>query len=317
MHDQRFLNPLANPILFATLDRVFLLYVAGFFLILILNKFKLKGIWQTNVGKRYLSWLVIGPIYLSFIFLGGDLSLLFLFGVLLLSMKEIKNITTLPKPYIYGLMFLSAISVYIAGFQTQFFYSLPLIAFLVISFISIKENNAQKSFLNSSISIYIFIWIIFSLTHFVLLGQLNNGLDNSKSLLILLGFAVPLSDIFAYVVGRNLAKIKFLDKFKVASNLSPKKSYPGALGNIIGAGLGIAIMYFILKEYLPLYHWIIIAIFIGMAGLVGDITESMFKRYYKVKDSGTLIPGHGGILDRIDSSLRVILALYYYLLFFV
>ncbi len=317
MTDPNFINPLTNPIFLAVLWRVFWLYLAGFVLILLLNKFKIKGIWQTNVGKRFLSWLVIGPVYLAFIFVGGYGALFFLLLILLLAILEIQKISNLPRSYIYGLMLMSAISVYVASFQFAFFYSLPLIYFLIVTFISFRENSAEKSFIHAAITLFISIWVIFSLAHFIPLGHLSNSLDNTKSLLILIGFAVPLSDIFAYIVGRSFTKIPSIDRYKVASNLSSKKSYAGALGNILGAGIGIAIMYFSLHQYLAIYHWVIIAILMGTAGIVGDITESMFKRYYGAKDSGTLIPGHGGVLDRIDSTMRVIIVLYYYLLLFI
>ncbi len=315
MQDPNFLNPLLNPIFTDVLLRTAVVYLAGLFLILILNKFKVANLWQTNIGKRYLSWLAIGPVFLLFVLFGGYAALFFLLAVLLLSVWEVKSISDLPKSYIIGLIAMSVLSVYVASFQPDYFLSLPLIYFLIITFISFKENRAEGSFANASITLFISIWVIFSMSHFVLLGHLNNTLDDSKALLILLGFAIPLSDICAYVVGRYFSRFPTLDKYKVASNLSSKKSYAGALGNIIGAGIGIACMYFAIGGYLPIYHWVLIAILIGVAGIVGDITESMFKRYYRTKDSGTIIPGHGGVLDRIDSSMRVIVILYYYLIF--
>ena len=317
MLDPAIINPLDNPIFTEVAYRALAVYGAGLLLIIMLNGFRLKDLWKKNIGKRYLSWLVIGPLYLLFIFLGGYPALAFLLFILWLASREIGQITKLPRAYIWGLYFLSFVSVYVASFQNEYFYSLPLIYFLVLTGIAIKENHAQKSFLHSAVTMFVSIWIIFSLSHFVLLSQLNAGFDSTKALLILIGFAVPLSDVFAYVVGRAFAKSKALDKIKVASNLSPKKSYAGSLGNMVGAGLGIGIMAFALTGYVAPIHWIVIAVLIGFGGLIGDITESMFKRYYGVKDSGTLIPGHGGVLDRIDSTLRVIVILYYYILFFM
>lgn len=317
------LNPFLNPIFVSIVYRTFWVFITGFLLIWILNKFKFKGIWKTNVGERYLSWLIIGPIYLATIFLGGDLALLVLAIILLLAIWEISKITKLPKQYIVAMYFLAAFSVYIASYQNKYFYSLPLVYYLVFSTLAIKQNDAKKSLFNLSVATFLSIWLIFSLSHFVLLGHLNNALDanlgvaSTKSLLLLLGFAVPLSDVFAYVVGSFFHKINFLDKYKIASNLSPHKTYIGTLGNIIGASIGIWIMQFAIGNYLPYYHWIILSILIGMMGVMGDITESLLKRYYNAKDSGHLIPGHGGILDRIDSVLRVIITVYYYLIFFL
>jgi len=317
MIDPHIVNPLINPILVPVLYRVLGVYAIGLLLILLLNKFNFKDIWSTNIGKRYLSWLVIGPVYILTILFGGDFSLMVLAVLLVFAIWEVATISKIAKPYVFSMYFLSIITVYVAGYKAEFFYTLPLLYFMVFSMVAIRENDAKKGLFHLSFSMLVSIWILFSLAHFVLLGHLNNGLDNTKSLLILIGFAVPLSDIFAYIVGRFFNKIDFLDKYKIASNLSPKKTYIGTLGNIIGAGLGIAIMYFAIGKYLPIYHWVIISILIGIMGVSGDIVESMFKRYFNVKDSSDLIPGHGGLLDRIDSTLRVIVVIYYYLLFFL
>jgi phosphatidate cytidylyltransferase len=311
------LNPLNNPIFYPVLYRTIAVFALGFILIWVLNKFTLKGVWTKELGKRYLSWLIIGPLFLVAVLFGGDVALVFLGIILLFSLWEVGHIAKMPKMYRGALYFLAIVSVYVVSYQTSYFYSLPIFYFLVLSAVAISQNDAKKGFFNMSVCLYAAIWIIFSLSHFVLLGHLNNTLDHSKALLILLGFAVPLSDVFAYVVGRAFQKIPSLDKHKIASNLSSKKSYVGVLGNILGAALGILIMWFAVGSYLPKIHWVILAILMGVMGVVGDITESMFKRYYGVKDSSHLIPGHGGFLDRIDSILRIIVVLYYYLLFFL
>ena len=265
------LNPLENPIFYPVIYRTIIVFLLGFILILILNRFKLKGIWDTNIGKRYLSWLLIGPIYVITIFFGGDFSLLILAVILIFAIWEVAKITKLPRDYIVALYVISVISVFIASKYNYYFYSLPLIYYLIFSMIAVKQNDGKKGLFNISLSMFISIWIIFSLTHFVLLGQLNTQLDSTRSLLLLIGFAVPLSDVFAYVVGRFFNKIRFLENYKIASNLSPKKTYIGTLGNILGAGIGISIMYFAINTYLPYYHWIIISIIIGVMGVYGDI----------------------------------------------
>ncbi len=308
-----YISPLLNPIFLPVIKRIILLYFAGFVLIWLLNKGKLKNIWSTNVGQRYLSWLVIGPLYMFTVFFGGDLSLAVLIILLILALWEVARITKISREYVIALYLLAGVSVYIASYHREYFYSLPLMYFGIVTFLANRNNDPKHGFFHAATTLFALIWLVFSLSHFVLLGHMNNILDSTKSLLILLGFAVPLSDIGAYVVGNFFHKIKFLDQYKLASNISPKKTYVGALGNVLGAAIGVWIMYFAIQQYLPWYHWIIIAGIIGLYGVSGDITESMFKRYFGVKDSSTLIPGHGGILDRIDSTARVIVVLYYYL----
>jgi phosphatidate cytidylyltransferase len=309
------LNPLANPIFWPVLYRLVIVYVLGFALILFLHRHKTTPLWTSNLGQRYLSWLVIGPLYLLSVILGSVTGLAFLLAVLVLAVWEVAKMRKWPASYTYALYLLSVITVCVAKFEPSAFYTLPILYFIVLSAVSIKQNNAKESFEHLSASVLVSIWIIFSLSHFVLLTQLNNTLDSTKSLLILIGFSVPLSDVGAYVFGNLFHKLQWLDNYKVASNLSKRKTYIGMSGNIIGAVLGIWIMYFAIGDYMSLWHWVIVGVLMGVMGLVGDITASICKRHHNVKDSSNLIPGHGGIIDRIDSTLRVVVILYYYLTF--
>lgn len=309
------LNPLQNPIFWPVLWRMIAVFAAGFVLIVLLHTKQTGSLWASNLGQRYLSWLVIGPVYMLFVLLGSYSALALLLGILALAIWEVAKMRAWPAMYTYALYALCIVTVYISSFKPDAFYALPLLYFIALSSIAIQENNATRSFENLCISLFVSIWIIFSLSHFTLLGHFNNTIDQTKSLLLLIGFAVPLSDVCAYVFGNLFHTLGWLDSYKVASNLSSKKTYIGMSGNIIGAGLGIAIMYFAIQSYAPLWHWVIIAVLMGVMGLVGDITASMCKRYHNVKDSSQLIPGHGGIIDRIDSVLRVVVVLYYYLLF--
>lgn len=107
------------------------------------------------------------------------------------------------------------------------------------------------------------------------------------------------NDTFAYLVGRKLGR------HPLSKRLSPKKSIEGMLGGIAFALLGG----YLLSEYssstLNLNEWLILAIIASIGGTIGDLFESSLKRSAGVKDSGNLIPGHGGLLDRIDSFLFV------------
>lgn len=315
MHYLYVYNPFANPIFFPVLARLIAVFAGGFALILSLNSFQIRGIFKTNVGLRYLSWLILAPIYMGGVFLGGPLSLLVLFLFMALALFEICRVAHLPGIYRGTLLLLALGSILLATSFPQDVYVLPLLYFLLITIVATRMNDGERGFQHAAVALFASIWIIFSLSHFILLGQLNNRLDSTHSLLVLIGFAVPLGDIGAYLFGRFCHRMNFLDRYKIASNISPNKTYIGILGNIAGAGLGIWLMYFIVKKYLSSHHWAIIAALIGVSAVIGDLTESLFKRYYQVKDSSHLIPGHGGMLDRIDSVLRVIVTVYYYLFF--
>lgn len=317
MPDANFISPFANPILLPVLWRTFFIFLIGFLFILIANKFRISRLNQSNIGERFIGWLILVPVYLAGIFLGGIPALIVLFIFIFMAIREIAIMARLPVAYFVGLELLSAWSIVVASFFTDYFYTLPLLYFIVVTLIAIRLNDAERGLQNAAISLFSAIWIIFGLTHGILLGHLNNALDNTKSLLLLIIFATSLSDIGAYVVGKFFARIHFLDNFKIASNISPNKTYVGIFGHVAGAAAGIGIMYFAAGDYLSLPQWGVVAILIGVFGMVGGMTNSLVKRFFAVKDSSNLIPGHGGVLDRIDSISRVVVILYYYLLFFL
>ena len=116
------------------------------------------------------------------------------------------------------------------------------------------------------------------------------------------------NDTFAYYTGR-LVGLK-----KLSPVISPNKTYEGAIGGLVG-GVIIALLYnYFLGMELGFFECVFVAIVLGIIGITGDLVESLIKRACDVKDSGNLIPGHGGLMDRIDSLIFTVPALYYYLL---
>lgn len=139
---------------------------------------------------------------------------------------------------------------------------------------------------------------------------LRNGIDNGLFHILTLLFIVWASDSFAYFTGRALGGPK------LAPKISPKKTWSGFFGSSVGAGVVAALM-----ASAPVTGWLGVATLggLGMAGYfaigfvlamfgqAGDLSISVLKRKYNVKDTGNIIPGHGGILDRIDALLLVAL----------
>lgn len=129
-------------------------------------------------------------------------------------------------------------------------------------------------------------------------------------LLFFLFLVVWLGDTFAYYAGKNFGRTPLLPR------VSPKKTVEGLIGGVIGSILTAAVIHFTFFGEFPLHHALICAAILSLSGVVGDLVESAWKRSSGVKDSGTLIPGHGGILDRLDSILFTgpVLYAYWYLL---
>ncbi|MEK7829277.1 MAG: phosphatidate cytidylyltransferase, partial [Deltaproteobacteria bacterium] len=121
---------------------------------------------------------------------------------------------------------------------------------------------------------------------------------------------IAANDTFAYYVGKGFGK------HKLSPGISPKKTVEGALGGLIG-GVAVALIFnkFFLTHISP-KEISMLAVSIGILGQLSDLFESLIKRSAGVKDSGGILPGHGGMLDRIDSLIFPSPFLYYYLIYF-
>jgi phosphatidate cytidylyltransferase len=113
--------------------------------------------------------------------------------------------------------------------------------------------------------------------------------------IVLLYISVWVSDSMAYYVGKGLGKRKLYPE------VSPNKTVAGAVGSVIGGGAGALFVRSVMMRQISLYQAVLLGLAIGLACIVGDLVESMFKRDAGMKDSSNILPGHGGILDKLDS----------------
>jgi phosphatidate cytidylyltransferase len=102
------------------------------------------------------------------------------------------------------------------------------------------------------------------------------------------------NDTGAYLFGKQFGKHKLFER------ISPKKTWEGTLAGLVTA-MVTAILFSLLVKEIPLVDWLMLAVLVVFFGIMGDLAESMFKRSLDIKDSGTILPGHGGILDRFDA----------------
>ena len=270
-----------------------------------------RGLWASEIGRRIVGWGIVAPIYIASILVSPILGFGVILATMLFGLIEVERMARFPKRFTIVLAMLAVTTAIVAHISPSLIIGLPVLYFTVISGSGILLND-KKSFEMTTIGLFTAIWIFFSLAHFELLTDLSILKLGHTGLLVMIGFAVPLSDIGAYVVGKLTTKLGFTRT--IAPAISPNKTFAGALGNVAGAMLGIWIASFAVPGLLTPWRLVVLGTVIGVMGLFGDLTESMVKRHYKKKDSGTLIPGHGGVLDRIDSALRVVVTVYYVLL---
>jgi phosphatidate cytidylyltransferase len=165
-----------------------------------------------------------------------------------------------------------------------------------------RVQDMQTVSRDLALSLLGLIYVPLLLSHAVLL----RGLPAGRAWIFLVLFVVMASDTMAYFVGMNFGRHRLYEA------VSPKKSIEGSAGGLIGGVLGATICKLWFFPELGLADILMVGIGVGIFSQLGDLVESLFKRSFGVKDSGTIIPGHGGVLDRLDSLLFAFPVTYYY-----
>ncbi len=269
--------------------------------------------------NTFLKRLFTGVVYVSVI-LAGTIIHPYFFGIVFLLLmvltqlefyKLMENSGYYPQKILAsilgGIVFIICFSatIKLVPYQLCFLF-FPLLVVLFTSEILSKKSNTFK---NAFITLFGFIYISvpFSLLNFIVFPGFPGNSDFYPWILVGIFLIIWVYDSMAYVGGTQFGKHKMSEK------ISPNKSWEGL---IIGAVFAIimGILNAVVFQSLSIAGWIISAIIVVVFGTFGDLFESKIKREINVKDSGNILPGHGGFLDRLDSLLFIIPVIYLWLL---
>jgi phosphatidate cytidylyltransferase len=223
----------------------------------------------------------------------------------LLGLFEFYQMALPGKPLESAVAIAAGIPVSLAVWSEDFFLLLLVLMATVItlSLVSLfRIKDIRVSAVNVALLFFGILYIPFLLSHLGLLRMLPNGIEWIFLLLII----VMAGDTGAYYVGSTFGRRRLYPI------VSPKKSVEGAFGGLAGSLAGAFISRITFFPELSVYDCVGTALLLGCLGQLGDLFESLLKRSFGVKDSGKIIPGHGGMLDRLDSILFAAPVAFYY-----
>ena len=270
--------------------------------------------------------LISGTIYVALIVLVLLLSMVWGLWVLLsvfavAGIIEFNRLTGVNRPYIFRIVLDCAAAVWLLYATAQYGMAishglaifLPYLLYLlyVVCRSTFLPHQAMLPSLGNSLIGQLYIAVPLALTiRLTLVVDPFSSMTQFNGLLLLAIFIfIWVNDTGAYLVGSRWGKRR------LAPNISPKKSVEVSIGGLLLVLLSAVILRLLLFPELSWLHILLIAAVVAIFGTIGDLFESSLKRQAGVKDSGKLIPGHGGILDRIDSLLLAVPAVYLLLAF--
>lgn len=255
---------------------------------------------RTLSGAVFIS-LILVPLFLAnqvytlIVFSGFALLGIIEYGKLLHHSTNISIDWRLNTVFSMLLFFIS-----IVGFIYQPPYTVALVFCLFFVWSIVELWRKENPILNIGVSIYGFMYVCvpFLLALWINTAD-NTRLNNTFPLLAGMFILIWTNDTFAFLSG------KFFGKTKLFERISPKKTWEGTIGGILFTILFAFIMSLLFDKGNQ-FFWMLSVLFIVPAAILGDLLESLFKRSLGVKDSGNIMPGHGGILDRFDASFVAI-----------
>jgi phosphatidate cytidylyltransferase len=278
---------------------------------------------RQSVGQRWLTALILMPVVLVFVWFGGWAAFVATALVVVVCTVELHNMLLHAgyRPLIWFSLGLSFLFLIAAMFPQHrlLLLEVALSGALLIPFPWLFfRKKLDGAMIDWALTLAISIYVGWSMSFFLLLRGDQPGTFSSAGnpwidfprggwwlVVILLG--VWGFDSAAFFTGR------YLGRHKLAPHISPGKTWEGVVGGLVLSVMA-ALLFAVVPLGLPWYYAVLLGFLIGVAAMLGDLAESLIKRQTRVKDSGQIVPGHGGMLDRMDSLLFAVVVVYIFAL---
>lgn len=258
--------------------------------------------------KRLASSVVMALLFIGLYFLADTVVInLFVALIAAMSIYELFKATAKPESKLFAVpsMVYAAVIPFVSMAGGRYLLAVSM-AYLFGFFLLLLSQYGKISLENVSMLAFLTLFITLSLNTIVYIAK-----DPSHQVMLPLVLGASVTDVFAYLVGVTMGRHKLIVR------ISPKKTVEGSIGGILGCGLFLTGYAAVINHFtgysvnIPLL--LILGVLIAVISQIGDLSMSVIKRTYSVKDFGNCIPGHGGILDRVDSWLFVAPLIYIFM----
>ncbi len=284
--------------------------------------------WLAGLAQRVRSALVLIPIVIALVICGGWFAFAGAVLALLLGTYELHRMFVhkgwhppLFLSALLGLDFLFAAMVLVTGDNCGLFLMLlgmgiSVLLIAAFAWLIMTRATIETSLLDWALTMASAFYLGWPLAFFLLLRGSGFGAGTRGFWWVLaLFFMVWANDTFALLTGH------YFGRTKLAPHISPAKTWEGFAGGLFFTVIAALVFTMLIPAVfqhpldVPWYHAVVLGVLVAIASTIGDLAESLLKRGTGVKDSGTIVPGHGGILDRMDSLLFAVLVVFFYAAF--
>jgi phosphatidate cytidylyltransferase len=299
------LNPLDHPLFGSTVIRVAALLAVGLLVVLMVERKPWGELRKSPLFQKVLSWSIMAPTFLAAIFFSGIVGLLVIGYLVVQGLAEYVRLVGITRRYAWILVGAGVLTLVGSGLLPEYFLFAPLLFFLLVTLVPVVTGEVRGAHYQVTSTLFGYVYIVFSLSY---LSFIRVAEASGVAILLLVGVSVALSDVLAFTVGSVVGGPK------LSPAVSPNKTWAGVAGNVVGAFAGWTLMSFVIPADWSVTTRVLVPVVTGAAAVYGDLVQSFVKRDFAVKDAGNLLPGFGGLLDRIDSLLIGLPVTYYAIL---
>ena len=269
----------------------------------------------TELKTRTKSWWIMCTLFITATIISNVITYVCIGFLSFAALREFYSVIKLRKSDRAGMLWCYLaipVQYYLAyrGWYELFIVFIPVFMFVWIPFILVLQGETKmimSSMAGLPTSLMLCVFGLSHMAYLISLPEIDGFSAGGKGLLLFLIFITQINDVMQFIWG------KLIGKYKILPKISPNKTWGGFIGGLISS----VFIGYLMSFLTPLNEWqvIVVSFFIAGVGFVGDVVVSAIKRDMGVKDMGQAIPGHGGVLDRIDS-LALTTPIFFHLVYF-